>query len=662
VPSKDVTAYVQGHYNLFDNVTFTANAAYIRDESKMHRASDPVRIGAKSSKLADGKHMGIAATNPYNPFGVDLVADTSDPCIAAGSCIGAGTITRRMVEAGPRTKDFNRDYFHIFVGVNGYVNLFSREIDWDVGFAQNRLQSTTLTEGLFNNVKIVQALGPNSQCTSPCVPLNFFGGSVVGDGGSMTQEQLNYIRYEPHDVTQSNLRDWTANLSSDVYYLPAGPLGVAVGYERIDNYGYNHPDSVGVADNSTDDNSPALNGRVVRNAEYAELNIPLLANRPGAKSLSVDIANRWTQFERAGGLTGQQSIMSFVHNSSGRLNIRWQVISDLLLRASWSQGFRSPNVNDLFRGTNDTYGNHTDPCADGQYGGYHGGALPPNCPNGTLDEQPNNIIHGTSGSNPNLKPESSLSRTVGFVYSPSQVPGLDVNADYFKIEITNALGTVGFQSILSGCFNNFSYCRLVTTSGNQVTNVRDIDTNVGSLLTEGIDFGLHYKFPSTRFGDFDVRINGTFLKTFDQTKTNLRTRTGFATSHLAGFNGHPKRRFNGYLNWDYGNWNAQYHIEYVGGNVDQCGISIQGYCTYPNRTTDFQGSPGQFSLGRSHVGASTYHDVHIAYTVPSINTSFAVGVNNLFDKKTPITGGGGLALGAYRLPSRLIYGDVRVRF
>jgi iron complex outermembrane receptor protein len=279
-----------------------------------------------------------------------------------------------------------------------------------------------------------------------------------------------------------------------------------------------------------------------------------------------------------------------------------------------------------------------------------------------LDEQPHPRINATNGSNPNLKPEKSISRTIGFVYSPSQVPGLDVNADYYKIELNGAIGSVGYQSIVNGCFYNFSFCDLLTVTGNQIIDIRNVSTNTAGVLTEGIDVGLHYKFPSTPFGDFDARINGTFLKTYDQTNVNLATKTGFATSHLAGVDPHPKRRFNGYLGWNYGNWGVHYRIEYIDGMVDQCGVPIMGYCSLPNRTSNYQGEPGRFSLGRTYMGATVYHDVHVTYTVPSINTTLAVGVNNLFDKKPPINGGGRYDLGFYRRPSRLIYGDVRVRF
>jgi outer membrane receptor protein involved in Fe transport len=664
LPLKDVSTYVQGHYDLFDNLTFTANVAYIREESRNRSPKGTVVAGLTSSHTRWVNHqqpITIAASNPYNPFGVDLVSDKTDPCLAAGTCIGLGLLNRRLLEMNYPVGTYNTDYFHIFAGFNGFVNLFHREIDWNVGFAQNRRQQVELSTGVFNNLQVQRALGPLSQCTSPCVPLNLFGGSTLG-GGSITQAQINYLNYENHYVSQTNLRDWTANISSDVYELPAGPLGIAIGYERIDNYGYNHPDALVVAGNSSNNYSRPTSGRVARDAEYAELNIPLLAGLPGAKSLSVDIANRWTQFKRSG-VVGGQSVNSFVHNSSGRLNIRWQPISDLLLRASWSQGFLSPNVPRLFGGQTSPNFVFSDPCAPGPYGGYTGGPLPPNCPNGTLDIQPNRTVSGVGGSNPYLEPEKSISRTVGFVYSPSQVPGLDIDADYFKTEITNRFGSVGARAIVYGCFENSDFCNLLTVVGNQVTSIRNITTNTGDLLAEGIDVGLHYKFPSTPFGDFTAGITGTFLKVLDSTRVDPTTRTGFAAAHNIGYPRYPRRRFNGRLNWNYGNWSAHYRIEFIDDTVDPCNVEISGYCTYPGRMKGYRGLPHRFPLGKQNVGATVYHDIQVAYAVPSINTTFEIGVNNLFDKKPPIAGNGEVSFVNYfRLPSRLVYGSIRVRF
>jgi iron complex outermembrane receptor protein len=130
-PAKHVTIYVQGHYDLFDNITFTANAAYIRDESRNVLLNSPLKLGAKSPETGNGQRIGVSKSNPYNPFGVDLVADSTAPCLAAGSCIGLGLLFRLPTEGPTKDAITNNDDFHIFAGFNGFFNLFNREIDWN---------------------------------------------------------------------------------------------------------------------------------------------------------------------------------------------------------------------------------------------------------------------------------------------------------------------------------------------------------------------------------------------------------------------------------------------------------------------------------------------------------------------------------------------------
>jgi outer membrane receptor protein involved in Fe transport len=65
------------------------------------------------------------------------------------------------------------------------------------------------------------------------------------------------------------------------------------------------------------------------------------------------------------------------------------------------------------------------------------------------------------------------------------------------------------------------------------------------------------------------------------------------------------------------------------------------------------------------MGATVYHDVNVSYTAPQINTTFTVGIRNLFDKIPPISRvphTNNYDVFLYRLPSRFIYGDIRVKF
>ncbi|MFH7456738.1 TonB-dependent receptor, partial [Pseudomonas syringae group genomosp. 7] len=57
-----------------------------------------------------------------------------------------------------------------------------------------------------------------------------------------------------------------------------------------------------------------------------------------------------------------------------------------------------------------------------------------------------------SGSNPELKPETSKTWTAGLVYSPNFVQGLDVSLDWWKIRINNVIAAESVTSILNQCY------------------------------------------------------------------------------------------------------------------------------------------------------------------------------------------------------------------
>jgi len=155
---------------------------------------------------------------------------------------------------------------------------------------------------------------------------------------------LAYSTYEEHNVDSVTMRDYTANITGDLFQMPAGPLGVALGAEYLENDGFDHPDSTTATGNTSGNVSTPTDGREWSNAEYVEFNIPLLSDMFLAHSLNLDIANRWTQIKWKGGqpgtsFYGQQNSASA---TTGRAALKWQPTDDLLLRGSWSQASGRP--------------------------------------------------------------------------------------------------------------------------------------------------------------------------------------------------------------------------------------------------------------------------------------------------------------------------------
>src|SRR5690606_27536518 len=102
--------------------------------------------------------------------------------------------------------------------------------------------------------------------------------------------------------------------------------------------------------------------------------------------------------------------------------------------------------------------------------------------------------------------ESSDTRTIGAVITPSAVPGLAVSIDYFDITLDGAIAQLGggLNNTLNLCFNviqdiNSEFCQAITR--NPVTgeigapSVGEIrQANTGALETSGVDLQARYSF------------------------------------------------------------------------------------------------------------------------------------------------------------------------
>ena len=552
------------------------------------------------------------------PYAKTDTANFNNWCAAYGTagCVANGvelvSMRRRSIEAGDRLSDQNVDTFHWTGGFKGYFNMLGNEWDWDVSGAYSSNVFTQSGTGDFNTAALQNAL--STHCTSlaanaSCVPLNMFGGDGPA-GGTITQAQVAGFGFEAHAVDREDVRNYSANISGDLFDLPAGPLGLALGYEYLEQNGFFHPDALVSFGNTTGLAGKPTDGRVATDAEYFEFNIPLVADAPFMKDVSLDIADRFSQFKWGGVGQGQVFIPGADHASTARVALRWQANDDLLLRGAWSQGFRVPSINEFYLGNGNNATPAVDPCT------------PDNAPNAPFcaanghnpagaSPQNGGQINSINGGNPRLTPEKSISKTVGFVYNPSSLPGFDLSVDYYHINLVNTVSVLGTQNIVNGCYkgNVQPYCKLITIAGGSVNQVIDTNTNTGSVLTDGFDISTHYKFPSTSAGDFKLGLDINLLKSFDQTVPNATVPGGFAVSKLAGWSvgtpgvgaSYPKKRATMSLNWHYGDWSAMWTLYYVDHTVEPCvngfagPTTLTGHCTYSNSTAN------SAEIGRAHV-------------------------------------------------------------
>jgi iron complex outermembrane receptor protein len=248
-----------------------------------------------------------------------------------------------------------------------------------------------------------------------------------------------------------------------------------------------------------------------------------------------------------------------------------------------------------------------------------------------------------SGSNSALQPEQSITRTLGLVYSPHQVEGLDFTVDYYNIYIKNIISSVDAQSILNYCYvqNDPSFCNRFTRAATadpvtglaagSVNQLNESLANLGTLKTAGYDVGIHYRLPETAIGTFRIASDSTYLTKYETVSgpgAIPTTPIGF----MDGEDGMYRLRSNLQVDWAYKAFGASWTIRYYSGLKDICYDNTPGEldeCSSPNYTNPWWGT-----VGMSQKGSVAFNDAQFHYTAPWKGT-FTVGVNNIFDKKGP---------------------------
>jgi outer membrane receptor protein involved in Fe transport len=135
---------------------------------------------------------------------------------------------------------------------------------------------------------------------------------------------------------------------------------------------------------------------------------------------------------------------------------------------------------------------------------------------------PANAVYTTSQQravsvgNANLKAESAKVITSGVVFEPPQVKGLAFTADYWNVDISDAIQQLGASVILANCYTRDidQYCGLIhrnPAANFAIDFIEDTRLNVGGTRTSGIDVSASYNHAWGNIGQFSGNVLGQYL-------------------------------------------------------------------------------------------------------------------------------------------------------
>lgn len=638
MPAELKSVFSKGSVDISQNVRFNATTMYAERSSTRQVAGMPF-----NSQSQPGYPVYLDKDSAFNPYGNQGVG------VAPGTGVDM-FVVRRTIEL-PRIVSNNNRTLHADAGVEGDFDLFGRAWNWSTAINYSKVSGDTLSSGNLNLVNLKKAIGPSFRdpatgqvrCGTPAAPIgDCVPFDIVGGPSNSTAAALAYVNHQGVASYGSTIRSLNADISGEIVKLPGGMMGFAAGLEKRNVSGFDRPGAMEQANLTTDLAARTTTGAYEVDEAYVELNVPLLKGLPGVESLSLNLASRYSDYSNFGDTTNSKASLTY------------RPIKDLLVRATWAEGFRAPTLGDVFGGGSQTFDSYLDPC-DTLYGAYATDAtVRARCtaagvPAGfrQLNAAGAPVAQGggqtpypfqSGAGNEFLTPETAVTKTAGLVFNPSFLPGLNLALDWYKIQVDNRITAVGTPFLLNQCYVQgvTQVCGLHTRDATgQVNTLRRGNANLGSLKTEGFDVAIGYKFPAQPWGKLNLRTESTYVKSF-KTQASAGANWVEWTGDAFGF-AHYRFKSNITLDWSLGDWGASLLTRYYSAFRAACwdtGAPASG-STPARPPVECSNPTDNFSTvgtGFNRMSAQVYNDLSVTYKTPWKGT-VRVGSNNIFDVK-----------------------------
>ena len=627
------SAFANGGFQITDDLRVVADVLYSERDSVKQLAGYPYSVSA--AQAANGSRAALSADSAFNHWGKDVLFS-------------------HRTEEFPRSTINSLTTKRASLGLEGSFQTGSHYWDWNVGYMYNRNEGQRVSPQSMYQPHVNQAVGASfidangvARCGTPgnviegCVPWNPLAPMGSNSPGSLSGDPAvrDYLFTRVVDDIRSTTQVFSANISGSLMSLPAGDLMAAMGVEHRSEEASYVPDMMVQNGLIAGTSGQPTHGEYKLDEVYLELQVPLLSGLPLVQELSLDVAGRYSNYDNFGDTT------------NGKFGLKWKPVDDLLVRATYGTGFRAPTVDDLYGGTVSTRDRLTDPC-DRSFGAAArsadvaarctaagmGAGFRQKTADGDVATTSGvqAVTDFSSGSNPDLKPETAKTWTVGLVYSPDFVSGLDLSLDWWKIRIDDVIVGESATDILNQCYVQGieSACGRFTryasgTNKGQVSGMTRTLNNAGYQETAGYDIGVRYRLPELAIGQLTLRWNTTYVDYLSRKGDN---EADTPVDQYTGWGGNFRVRSNLSADWQRGNLGVTWTTRYTSSMKEKCSYDLDGgpECNL----ADFQSSYTDVQPSRK-LGSNTFHDVQVRYALPWDGT-VSLGVNNVFEHVGPV--------------------------
>ncbi|MFK3740255.1 TonB-dependent receptor plug domain-containing protein [Massilia sp. TN1-12] len=452
----------------------------------------------------------IPASYPGNPFGV--------PAIVRGPVPGA---PESYINTESRAYRLAADFA-------GSWNDW--DLDFSIGYTRNNLERKRY--GALN----VPAM--NAALNRAVNPYQIYGTNTAADMAAIFKTLRSF------DTSELDYAE--AHAGRALMKLPGGDLQVSTGVSAFHTKlsAPSMPNADGITNGAY-----AFGSETVKSV-YAEFTAPVL------KSLEIDGAVRYDDYSLAGSSTTPKIAFKFTPNEM------------IAVRGTLAKGFRAPgpaeNGNSASAGG---VGTNADPvlCA----GGYRADGL---YPAGTVIASCNESLIGLTTTNPDLKPEHSVSATFGVILEP--VRGWSTTIDLYQIRVSDQIVSgpraeipVRIAPVPSDCADGKGGTVTCTPSIGRIAYYPQTPINANSTRTRGVEFGTRYRWNLGSYGRLRTELQYThaFSYTMNIGGVEYQLAGGHGPAGIGADTANPKDRAQFDLGWERGPFEAVTTLHWMKG-------------------------------------------------------------------------------------------------
>jgi len=581
-----------------------------------------------------GNFFNSNSVNCDNPF-LSAQQQATIGCTAADIAAGNSAtlyIARRNVEGGGRQQAFENSSFRALLGVRGAI---TDTWDYDASVQYSKVKADQRTLNYFKIDRIQRSLNVVNvdgipTCTSVvdgtdpgCVPYNLF------QIGGVTQDALNYLQapgLQQGTIDQTIYQGIiTGDLSKIGWQSPYANEGIQVAFGaeyRKDRLQNSTDELLSTAQLSGSGGATiGISGETSVTDLFTEIRVPLLSGLPFADSLSIDGAYRYSDYDT-------------LTTDTYKIGMDWAPVQDIKFRGSYQKAVRAANVVELFtaQGFN-LFDLPGDPCG-ADLVGTSGAASDAAClANGVPAAQlrspsldsPAGQYNFLQGGNPDLVPEESETFTAGVILQPRFLPKLALSVDWFNIKITDTISTFGADNTLNACYIQGDAASCARVNRDQNGNlwrgtgfVQDLNVNIGSLETTGVDVNLNYSgVEMGSMGSLNFNLTGTWLD-----KLETVPGPGVPAYDCVGL-------YSGSCGTPSPEWRHHARL----GWVTPWALDLSLTWRYYSSVEEFRGNKSDIDY---KLDSADYFDLAANWAITD-KFSVLVGVNNVLDADPPIT-------------------------